>query len=219
MDPGSWARTQNNLGNTVFSLGSLAGDPKRLEEATSRLSQPIEGPHPRRHARRLGEHAEQSRDHPYFGGIEIGMFLGVQRCPSQIQIIRRSSSAILPRLEAPQRFQVSLLPVFDEIAHTFLKASHGKVHTPLQSYLDGRVAIGGAYSTRRAILLAIHDMKENLEAPLALQKRALAELMSLKVRPAPQPQLYRDIATAILRMEVVIRSTARQAMKNDETKH
>ena len=33
MDPGSWARTQNNLGNTLFSLGSLAGDPKRLEEA------------------------------------------------------------------------------------------------------------------------------------------------------------------------------------------
>jgi hypothetical protein len=56
-------------------------------------------------------------------------------------------------------------------------------------------------------------MKEDLEAPLALQKRALAGLMSLKVRPAPQLQLYRDIATAILRMEVVIRSTARQAMK------
>ena len=71
----------------------------------------------------------------------------------------------------------------------------------------------------RAILLAIHDMKEDLEAPLALQKGALAELMSLKVRPAPQLKLYRDIATAILRMEVVIRSTAMQAMKNGETKH
>ena len=121
--------------------------------------------------------------------------------------------------EARQRFQVSLVPVFDEIAHTFLKASHGKVHTFLQSYLDGMVSIGGAYFTRRAILLAIHDMKEDLEAPLALQKRALAELMALKVRPASHMQLYRDIATAILRMEVVIRSTARQAMKNDETKH
>lgn len=121
--------------------------------------------------------------------------------------------------EARQRFQVSLLPVFDEIAHTFLKASHGKVHTSLQSYLDGRVAIGSAYSTRRAILLAIHDMKEDLEAPLALQKRALAELMSLKVRPAPQQKLYRDIATAILRMEVVMRSAALQAMEYGETKH
>ena len=121
--------------------------------------------------------------------------------------------------EARQRFQVSLLPVFDEIAHTFLKTSHGKVHTSLQSYLDGGGSIGDAYFTRRAILLAIHDMKEDLEAPLALQKRALAELMSLKVRPVSHLQLYRDIATAILRMEVVIRSTARQAMKNDETKH
>ena len=53
--------------------------------------------------------------------------------------------------EARQRFQVSLLPVFDEIAHTFLKASHGKVHTSLQSYLDGGVSIGDAYFTRRAI--------------------------------------------------------------------
>ena len=72
--------------------------------------------------------------------------------------------------EARQRFQVSLLPVFDEIAHTFLKASHGKVHTSLQSYLDGPVSIGDAYFTRRAILLAIHDMKDELEAPLALQE-------------------------------------------------
>ena len=89
----------------------------------------------------------------------------------------------------------------------------------MQRYLDGRVAIGGAYFTRRAILLAIHDMKEDLEAPLALQKRALAEWISLKVRSAPQLNLYRDIATAILRMEVIIRSTAVQAMKNGETKH
>jgi hypothetical protein len=63
--------------------------------------------------------------------------------------------------EARQRFQVSLLSAFneiaqtflDEIAHTFLKASHGKVHTSLQSYLDGRVAIGGAYFSRSPAIL------------------------------------------------------------------
>ena len=120
--------------------------------------------------------------------------------------------------EARQRFQVSLLPVFDEIAHTFLKASHGKVHTSLQSYLDGPVSIGDAYFTRRAILLAIHDMKDELEAPLALQERALAELLTLKVRPKPKLKHYRDIATALLRMEVVIRSTALRAMEYGETK-
>ena len=76
--------------------------------------------------------------------------------------------------EARRPFQVSLLSAFDEIAQTFLKAARGSAHTSLQSYLDGRVAIGNAYFTRRAILLAIYDMKEDLDAPLALQKRALA---------------------------------------------
>ncbi|HWJ19974.1 MAG TPA: hypothetical protein VNR65_14730 [Geobacterales bacterium] len=110
--------------------------------------------------------------------------------------------------EARSSFQVNLLSAFDEIAQTFLQAAQGKVHTSLQRYLDGNVAIGGDCFTRRAILLSIHDMKEDLEAPLALQEKVLAELRSLSVRPAPQLKLYRDIATALLRMEVVIRSVA-----------
>ena len=117
-------------------------------------------------------------------------------------------NACLAGPEARHSFQVNLLSAFDEIAQEFLKAAHGNVHTSLQRYLDGRVAIGSAYYTRRAILLAIHDMKENLEAPLALQEKAFFELKSLKVWPTPQLKLYRDIATALLRMEVVIRSVA-----------
>jgi len=54
-------------------------------------------------------------------------------------------------------------------------------------------------------------MNDNLKAPLALQETALVELLSLKVRPTPELKLYRDIATALLRMEVVLRSTAQQA--------
>ncbi|HWJ20145.1 MAG TPA: hypothetical protein VNR65_15615 [Geobacterales bacterium] len=118
--------------------------------------------------------------------------------------------------EARRPFQVGLLFEFDEIAQTYLKAAQGSGHTYLQNYLDGVVAIGDAYFTRRAILLAIHDMKEDLAAPFALQERALAELLSLKVRPAPELRLYRDIATALLRMEVVIRF---QAMRDGETRH
>ena len=118
--------------------------------------------------------------------------------------------------EARRPFQVGLLFEFDEIAQTYLKAAPGSGHTYLQNYLDGVVAIGDAYFTRRAILLAIHDMKEDLAAPFALQERALAELLSLKVRPAPELRLYRDIATALLRMEVVIRF---QAMRDGETRH
>ena len=115
--------------------------------------------------------------------------------------------------------QVNLLPAFDEIAQNLLKASHKRGYVSLQSYLDGGVAIGGGFFRRRAILLAIHDMKEDMEAPLALQKRVLAEFESLKMQPTPSLKLYRDIATAILRMEVVMRSAALRAMQYGETKH
>ena len=118
--------------------------------------------------------------------------------------------------ETSRPLQLRLLSAFDEIAQTYLKAARGSAHTHLQNYLDGLVAIGDAHFTRRAILLAIHDMKEDLAAPFALQERTLAELLSLKVRPAPELRLYRDIATALLRMEVVIRF---HAMRDGETKH
>ena len=122
--------------------------------------------------------------------------------------VMNENNAWLGVPEARRSFQVNLLSAFDEIAQTFLKAARAKGHTSLQRYLDGKIAIGGEYLTRRAILLAIHDMKENLEAPLALQEKAVVELKSLRVQPAPQLKLYRDIATALLRMEVVIRSVA-----------
>ena len=87
------------------------------------------------------------------------------------------NNANLAATETRHRFQGSLLQAFDEIAQNLLKASHKRGYVSLQSYLDGGVSIGDAYFTRRAILLAIHDMKDELEAPLALQERALAELL------------------------------------------
>lgn len=126
------------------------------------------------------------------------------------------NNAYVVAAESRRPFKVRLLSEFDEIAQTYLKAARGNAHTSLQNYLDGLVAIGDAYFTRRAILLAIHDMKEDMNAPLALQQRALAKLASLKVRPAPELRFYRDIATALLRMEVVIRF---QAMRNGNTRH
>ena len=130
--------------------------------------------------------------------------------------VMNESNANLAAAETRRPFQLSLLSAFHEIAQTCLRTAHGKVHTTLQSYLDGGVAVGGAYFTRRAVLLAIHDMREDLEVPRALQEKALAQVESLKVRPTPQLKLYRDIATALLRMEVVIRL---QAMRNGETRH
>jgi len=126
------------------------------------------------------------------------------------------NNACLAVAEARRPFQVSLLSEFDEIARTFLKAARGSAHTSLQDYLDGRVAVGNAYFTRRAVLLAIHDMKEDLDAPPALQERVFAKSASLKVRPAPELRLYRDVATALLRMEVVMRF---QAIRDGDTKH
>ena len=86
------------------------------------------------------------------------------------------NNACLAVAEARRPFQVSLLSAFDEIAGTFLKAARGSAHTSLQGYLDGGVPIGNAYFTRRAVLLAIYDMKEDLDAPPALQERVLCEI-------------------------------------------
>ena len=114
------------------------------------------------------------------------------------------------------RRQSSLLSTFEEIAQTFLSSvsgerGDGKVFTFLQDYLDGPVLINGAYCSRRTVLLAVHDMKDKQEAPPALQSKTLSKLDLLNVRPVPQVIFYDDIATAILRMEVVIRLEAMQA--------
>ena len=106
-----------------------------------------------------------------------------------------------------------LLSTFEEIAQTFLSSvsgerGNGKVFTSLQDYLDGSVLINGAYCRRRTVLLAIHDMKDEREAPPALQNMTLSKLELLHLRPVPQVIFYDDIATAILRMEVVIRLEA-----------
>ncbi len=123
---------------------------------------------------------------------------------------------------ARRRLQLTMLAAFDEIAQTFLNAVRGergtgKVFASLQNYLDGATTISGAHYRRRAVLLAIHDMKEEREAPPTLQSRTLAQLILLKVRPIPQLKLYRDIATAILRMEVVMRLAVLQNGEEGET--
>ncbi len=123
---------------------------------------------------------------------------------------------VLTEFEENRR-QSSLLSTFEEIAQTFLssvsgKRGNGKLFTSLQDYLDGSVLTNGAYCRRRTVLLAIHDLKDELEAPSALQSKTLAKLELLHIRPVPRVKFYQDIATAILRMEVVIRLEAMQAL-------
>jgi hypothetical protein len=124
---------------------------------------------------------------------------------------------VLTEIDERRRRQSSLLSTFEEIAQTFLNSvsgerGNGTVFTWLQEYLDGSVLIDGAYCRRRTIVLTIHDLKEELEAPPTLQSKTLAKLELLHIRPVPQVAFYQDIATAILRMEVVIRLEAMQAL-------
>jgi hypothetical protein len=107
--------------------------------------------------------------------------------------------------ETKSRHQESLISAFEEIAQTFLLTAPVEEEA-LQAYLDGSIEINGIRYRRRTVLLAIHDMKDELEAPAALQSKTLAQLVSLKVKPIPRLKSCRDVATAILRMEVVIRS-------------
>jgi hypothetical protein len=118
-------------------------------------------------------------------------------------------------VERRRHVQPSLLLVFDEIAQNCLKLMRGGQRgvAPLQSYLDGKINTHGVACSRRSVLLAIHDMARDIEAPLALQRKALSQLIMLRMNQAPKLALYRDIATSILRMEIVIRETAALALK------
>jgi hypothetical protein len=124
-------------------------------------------------------------------------------------------------VERRRHVQESLLPVFDEIVQSCVKIAQSargicNAFSSLQSYLDERVIADGVPSQRRSVLLAVHDMIEDREAPLALQRKALAQLILLQMHPIPKLTLYRDIATAILRMEAVMRQSAAQAPKEQE---
>ena len=95
---------------------------------------------------------------------------------------------VLTEAEERLRRQSSLLSTFEEIAQTFLSSvsgerGNGKVFTSLQDYLDGSVLINGAYCRRRTVLLAIHDMKDEREAPPALQSKTLSKLELLHCTP------------------------------------
>ena len=124
-------------------------------------------------------------------------------------------------VERRRHVHASLLPVFDEIARSCVKIAQGgrgtgNAFSSLQSYLDERVIAGGVSCQRRSVLLAVHDMIEDREAPLVLQRKALAQLILLQMHPVPKLTLYRDIATAILRMEAVMRMSAAQAPREQQ---
>ncbi len=101
------------------------------------------------------------------------------------------------------------LPIFNQIAQGFLNTltSHGASSgaPACQSYLDGNVKIEGSLYARRAVVLAIEDQTQQIEAPLPLAGEAYELMRLLKLDPIPELKHYRDLATAILRMDAALR--------------
>ncbi len=104
------------------------------------------------------------------------------------------------------------LPLFDQIAQGFLKAAASRKKSGLfavMNYLDDAVMIDGALYTRRAVVLAMEDLKQQIEAPSTLQSETRAQMCMLDLDPIPELKFYRDIATAILRMDASLHQNLR----------
>ena len=92
---------------------------------------------------------------------------------------------------AGQAAYAGRLPLFDQIAQGFLKAlwpaikQAGTLYTGLD-YLDGSVKIDGTAYARRVVVLAIEDMKQQIEAPLSLRNDAYAFMKLLGLDPVPE---------------------------------
>ena len=110
---------------------------------------------------------------------------------------------------ARRRFYAGRLPLFEQIAYVFLStvASHQKRDElfTVSKYLDGAIKIDGASHRRRDFVLAIEESKQRIAAPSDLRSEVIARMRLLKLDPIPELKFFRDIATAILRMDVALR--------------
>lgn len=110
--------------------------------------------------------------------------------------------------EARQVHCVGRLPIFEQIAQGFLENlandQHSGASSVCLSYLDAKVKIDGVSYTRRNVVLAIEDLKQQIEAPLPLQCETCAQMKLLRLDPVPEMKLYRDVATAILRIDAAL---------------
>ncbi len=115
------------------------------------------------------------------------------------------------------------LPLFDQIAQGFLKTlaalqASGEAPTWLD-YLDGKVKVDGATYTRRLVVLAIEDLKQQIEAPLQLRSEVYSLMKMLQLDPIPDLRLYRDLATAILRIDAALHLLKIKASRNTATRN
>ncbi len=116
---------------------------------------------------------------------------------------------LLTAATARRHLDPGQLPLFEQIAQGFLEILSSRQENgdllDCLCYLDGTVRIEGTLCVRRAVVLAVEELKQKIAAPLNLQSEARAQMDRLKLDPAPELTLYRDIATAILRTDVALR--------------
>jgi hypothetical protein len=118
----------------------------------------------------------------------------------------RKQAAI--RAEADLSSYGGQIPLFDQIAYGFLDelSSHRQsLHaTACLDYLDGKIKADGDWYTRRTMILAVEDLKQQIEAPQLLCREVYDFMKLLGLTPIPELKLYRDVATAILRIDATL---------------
>ena len=66
------------------------------------------------------------------------------------------------------------------------------------------IKIDNTIYPRRVLILAVEDMRQPMEAPQPLCNAAYAFMKLLELRPIREVKLYRDVATAILRIDAAM---------------
>jgi len=100
------------------------------------------------------------------------------------------------------------LSLFDQVVQGFLNelSSHEKsIQVPAcLDYLDGKIEVEGQRHVRRATILAVEDLTQQVEAPQLLRREVYAVMKLLGLNPIPELRSYRDVATAILRIDATL---------------
>lgn len=98
------------------------------------------------------------------------------------------------------------LELFSQIVQGLLStlAVAGREAPDCRGYLDGKVKIDGGLYPRRLVVLAIEDLKQQVVAPLPLRSEVYELMKHRELEPIPELKLYRDLATAILRVDAAL---------------
>ena len=112
-----------------------------------------------------------------------------------------------PRTGAGPSSYTNRLDLFSQIVQGLLNTL--AVHrdgeaSACRCYLDGKVNIDGGLYPRRLVVLAVEDLKQQVVAPLPLRSEVYELMRHRELEPIPELKLYRDLATAILRIDAAL---------------